>query len=189
MKFPRKVVLPIALALAVGLVVGCGQMPTAPTVTAQTAASSAQQGAQSDGLIGSLVGGLLNLIVRVLHIVGSIGGSLSNGRWQVDIPAGAVNGDGTVTLATASSSSPDCQLGITPSTLNGFSKPVTLTANCSGVSSTVLSTYVIYWYNPNTKVWEEVAGSKVDLARKVVTAPLMHFSQYAVGPSGGRAGW
>ena len=189
MKFPRKVVLPIALALAVGLVVGCGQMPTAPNVTAQAAASSAQQGAEADGLIGGLVGGLLNLLVKVLHLVGSIGGSLSNGRWHVDIPAGAVNGDGTVTLATASATSPDCQLGISPSSLNGFSKPVTLTADCSSVSNNILSTYVIYWYNPNTRVWEEVAGSKVDLTRKVVTAPLMHFSQYAVGPSGGRAGW
>ena len=189
MSFRKIIVAPLALALAVGLVVGCGQMPTAPNVTAQAAASSAQQGAEADGLIGSLIGGLLNLVVKVLNLVGSIGGSLSNGRWRVDIPAGAVNGNGTVTLATASSSSPDCQLGISPSSLNGFSQPVTLTADCSGVSSAVLSTYVIYWYNPNTKVWVEVAGSKVDLNRKVVTAPLQHFSRYAVGPSGGRAGW
>jgi hypothetical protein len=189
MSFPRKVVLPIALALAVGLIVGCGQMPTAPNVTAQAAASSAQQGAQSDGLIGSLIGAVVNLLVKTLNLIGSLGGSLTNGRWRLDIPAGAVDGNGTVTLAVPSLTSPDCQLGISPSSLNGFSKPVTLTADCSGVSNTVLSTYVIYWYNPNTKVWEEVAGSKVDLTRKVVTAPLMHFSQYAVGPSGGRAGW
>ncbi len=194
MSFPRKIVLPIALALAVGLVVGCAQLPTAPSVTAPstaatTAAGSAQQAAQSDGLIGSLIGGVLNLLVRTLHIIGDLGGSLTNGRWRVDVPPGAVDGDGTISITIASASSPACQLDITPATLNHFSAPVTLTADCSSVPSGTLSTYVIYWYNPGTLTWVEVAGSKVDLNRKVVTAPLQHFSKYAVGPSGGRAGW
>jgi len=186
---PRRFILPIALALAVGFAVGCGHMPTAPTATVQAAAGSAQQAAQPDGLIGNLLGGVLNLIFRVLNLVGSLGGSLSNGRWRVDIPANAVSGNGTVTLGVASASSPACQLEISPVSLNHFSTPVTLTVDCSSVSSYTLSSYVIYWYNPNTKVWTEVAGSKVDLSRKTVSAPLQHFSQYAVGPAGGRAGW
>jgi len=190
---PRKFILPIALVLAVGFAVGCGHMPTAPTATVQAAAGSAaggaQQAAQPNGLIGDVVGGLLRLIVRVLNLVGSLGGSLSNGRWRVDIPANAVGGNATVTLGVASSYSPACQLEISPVSLNHFSTPVTLTVDCSSVSSSALSTYVIYWYNPDTQVWTQVAGSKVDLTRKTVSAPLQHFSQYAVGPAGGRAGW
>jgi len=175
--------------LAVGLAAGCGHMPTAPTPTVQATSGGASVAAQPDGLIGDLIGGLLKLIVRVLNLVGSLGGSLSNGRWHVDIPANAVSGNATVTLGVVSSSSPSCQLEIAPATLNHFSSPVTLTVDCRYVSSATLSTYVIYWYDPVKKVWTEVAGSRVDLANKKVSAPLQHFSSYAVGPSGGRAGW
>jgi hypothetical protein len=186
---PRKVLLPIALALAVGLVVGCGQMPTSPAPAVQAAASSAQQAAQPDGLIGSLLGGVLKLLFRVLNLVGSLGGSLSNGRWRVEIPANAVSGNATVSLGVASDSSPDCQLEISPVSLNHFSTPVTLTVDCRSIPASTLSTYVIYWYDPAKLVWTQVAGSKVDLASMSVSAPLQHFSCYAVGPAGGRAGW
>ena len=48
----------------------------------------------------------------------------------------------------------------------------------------------IVWLNPATNTWTPVAGSTVDLNRKIVTAPLQHFSAYAVGPIvGGKAGW
>jgi len=118
-----------------------------------------------------------------------VGGSLSNGRWHVDIPANAVSGDATVSLSVLSDSSPSCQLEIAPATLNHFSSPVMLTVDCRNVPSTTLGTYVIYWFDPGKRVWTEVAGSRVDPASKTVSAPLQHFSSYAVGPSGGRAGW
>ena len=184
---PRKSILPLALALATALSLGCGQMPTAPSTPVQTAAVSARQAAQPEGLIGSLVGGVVSLLVRVLNLVGSLGGSLSNGRWRVVIPPNAVDGNGTVSLVTGDSS-PQCQLEISPASLNHFSTPVTLIVDCQSVSSSALSTYVIYWYNPGTGVWTEVAGSRVDLNTKSVSAPLQHFSTYKVGP-GGKAGW
>jgi len=182
---PRKTLLPIALALAVGLAVGCGHMPTAPATAVQATAGSAQQAAQPDGLIGSLVGGVLKLLVRILNLVGSLGGSLSNGRWRVEIPPNAVNGDATVSLGVTSDSSPSCQLDISPASLNHFSTPVTLTVDCRSVPASDLSSYVIYWYDPVKAAWTEVPGSRVDLASKSVSAPLQHFSGYAVG----RAGW
>jgi hypothetical protein len=186
---PRKVFLPIALVLALGLVVGCGQMPTSPAPAVQAAASSAQQAAQPDGLIGSLLGGVLNLLFRVLNLVGSLGGSLSNGRWRVEIPANAVGGDAKVVLGVAGGSSSECQLEISPVSLNHFSTPVILKVDCRSVSTSALRNYVIYWFDPGKRVWTEVAGSSVDLAGKSVSAPLQHFSRYAVGPAGGRAGW
>lgn len=42
---------------------------------------------------------------------------------------------------------------------------------------------------PATKAWGPVEGSTVDLAKRTVSAPLQHFSAYAVGPKGGKAGW
>jgi len=178
------------LILVVGLAVSCGREPTAPVgMVGQPASAVAKGAVQSDGLIGSVVGDLVNLVFKVLDLVGSIGGSLSNGRWRVDIPPNAVAGNGTVSLGVSSSTSPSCQLGISPSSLNQFSKPVTLTASCAGVSSQDLQNYVIFWYNPGTGTWVPVDGSKVDLTAKTVSAPLLHFSTYSVGPRDSKASW
>lgn len=191
--------------LGTSLLVGCGQMPTAPVpgtsqvgVTSQAtppAAPSPLRAGQAvaptgllDG-VGSVVGGLVGLIVKVLNLVGSVGGTLTNGRWKVVIPPNAVDGSAIVSLGVPSTTSPDCQLEITPATKNHFNVPVTLTVDCRSVPSDQLRQYVIYWYDPVSRTWTPVSGSRVDLVAKSVSAPLQHFSRYAVGPIGGRSGW
>src|SRR5437867_12686106 len=84
----------LACALAfTGLVAlslqGCGQMPTAPNTTSPAPSASVSGSAQSSGLlstIGSVVDLAVKLIVRTLNLVGSLGGSLTNGRWQAVVP-------------------------------------------------------------------------------------------------------
>ena len=186
----RNVVASLLLGmLALGLSAGCFQIVTAPVSPQQLASAPSGQMAQPDGLIGSVVGvvdGLVKLVFKVLSIVGSIGGSVSNGRWRVDVPAGAFDGTATVGVGVASSASPNCQLEISPADKNHFLKPVRLTVNCSGVATEQLKNYVIFWFDPTTKTWVPVSGSTVDLTNKTVSAPLQHFSSYAVG---GKAGW
>jgi len=168
---------------------GCGQLPTAPHAV-ESAATPAQS-AQPAGLIstvGSVVDVLVNLIVRTLNLVGSLGGSLSNGRWRVTIPAGAVDGNATVSLGVPSLTSPQCQLEISSADKNHFSVPVTLTVDCRNLTTDQLRNSIMVWFNPTTKQWVPVEGSKVDLTAKTVSAPLLHFSQYAVAP-GTKAGW
>ena len=173
--------------LIVLAVLGCGQLPTTPRSPDFAAGDTLST--QPASLIGSVVDGSVGLIVRTLNLVGSVGGSLTNGRWTVVIPAGAVDGSASVALGVKTLDDPHCALQISPADKNHFSVPVTLTIDCRYVSSDVLSTYVIYWLDPSTGNWVEVAGSKVDLTRKTVSAPLQHFSQYAAGPAGGKAGW
>ena len=165
---------------------GCGQLPTAPSAV-QSVTESAPA-AQPTGLISSVVDVLVGLIVRTLNLVGSLGGSLGNGRWRVVIPAGAVDGNATVQLGVQTSTSPQCQLEISPADKNHFAVPATLTVDCRSVSSDQLRNYQILWFNPTTRQWVPVQGSKVDLTAKTVSAPLLHFSQYAVGRDG-KAGW
>jgi hypothetical protein len=189
MNAPRRVHVLSALLLAAVVVVGCGQLPTAPALDQQAQATGAARGAEPAGLISTVttvVDGLVRLVVRTLNIVGSVGGSLTNGRWRVDVPANAVSGNATVSLGVEGSTSSWCELEITPVTKNSFSVPVMLRADCRGVSDTALKNYVIFWYNPATKAWVPVEGSRVDLATKTVSAPLQHFSKYSVG---GKAGW
>jgi hypothetical protein len=176
---------------AVGLAAGCVELSTAP-VSPQQVTTASGRTAQADGLIGSVVSvvdAVVKLVVRALTIVGNAGGSLSNGRWRVEVPAGAFDGSATVRIGVATSTSATCQLEISPANKNDFRTPVRLTADCSSVASDQLQNYVIFWFNPATRTWVPVDGSTVDLTRKTVSAPLQHFSAYGVGPKGGKAGW
>jgi hypothetical protein len=175
----------IALAAAASFAVGCAQLPSQPLIEPETSEVTVTH----DGLVSGVTDLLKGLIVRTLNLVGSLGGTLTNGRWKVVIPAGAVDGSAQVGLGVLTSISPSCQLEIYPADKNRFKVPVTLTIDCRSVPLSELKTYTIFWYNPTTRIWEPVAGSKVDLVNKTVSAPLSHFSKYAAGPVGGKAGW
>ena len=105
------------------------------------------------------------------------------------VVVGGVIGRRTVRIGVIDDTSPSCQLEILPAEKNNFRIPVRLTASCSSVPAEQLKNYVIFWFNPATKTWVPVVGSTVDLTRKTVSAPLQHFSVYAVGAKGGKAGW
>ena len=193
MKRLRRLTAVLLLAtLVLGAVAGCSKMAASPVAPVPAGSQANGRAAQSDGLIstvGGIVDGLVKVVFNVLNIVGSVGGTLSNGRWQIDVPAGAIDGTATVGVGVISSTSPSCQLQILPVDKNHFSTPVRLTVSCPNLSDAVLSTYVIFWFNPATKQWVMVDGSTVDLSRRTVSAPLQHFSDYSVGPRGGKAGW
>ena len=192
MRIIRQLLGTLLLAALVGTALwGCGRLPTAPVATAPNASVGLSQSAQPQsllGTVGTVVDGLVGLIVRVLNLVGSIGGSLSNGRWRVDIPSGAVDGNASVSLGVPTLTSPQCQLEILPLDKNHFQVPVTLTIDCRSVPTDELSTWVIYWFDPATGQWVPVSGSRVDLTKRTVSAPLLHFSKYAAGPQT-KAGW
>lgn len=190
MRLTRKFLATLVLfGLTTFTMFGCGRLPTAPTATSSP--TSAGVHASSTGLlstVGGVVDGLVGLVVRTLNLVGSLGGSLTNGRWRVAIPAGAVNGNATVSLGVSSSTSSTCQLEILPSDQNHFQVPVTLTIDCRSVANDDLRNWVIYWFDPSTSQWVPVQGSQVNLTTKTVSAPLLHFSKYSAGPQT-KAGW
>jgi hypothetical protein len=179
-------------AIAVGLATSCMQLPTAPSLQAPGTTATTQRVIQSGSLLGD-IGSILNdatvLITKTVDIVGSLGGSLTNGRWNVVVPPGAVSGTATISIDLPNPLSPACQLEITPATSNHFDVPVELTVDCRLVPVEKLKTYSIFWYDPSTSKWVPVASSTVDLQNKTVSAPLQHFSKYAVGPLDGRASW
>jgi hypothetical protein len=179
-------------AVAVGFATSCGQLPTAPPIHLLGTTAAPQRVVQSGSLLGSVdsvVSDPVSLVTKTLEIDGSIGGSLSNGRWNVTVPPGAVSGTATIRIELPNPASPACQLDITPATSNQFAVPVELTVDCRLVPAEKLKTFSIFWYDPSTSTWVPVASSTVDLQNKTVSAPLQHFSKYAVGPLDGRASW
>jgi hypothetical protein len=192
MRWFKRLASPLALIALVAIsVFGCGRLPTAPTVQSD-ATPTVSRAAQPEGLlsgIGGIVNALVGLLVRTLNLVGSLGGSLTNGRWRVVVPAGAVDGSATVAIGVANTSSPDCKLEIWPSDKNHFSVAAMLTVDCRNVASDQLANYAIYWFDASANQWVELSGSKVNLTNKTVSVSILHFSQYSVGPKGGKAGW
>jgi len=188
MRRARRVLSLIALTgLAAFTLVGCSELPTAPrSEEAAQASTSNPLPASATASISSIVDDVTGLIVKTVELVGSVGASVTGGRWTVVLPPSAVDGNGSVTLATPSATSSICQLEITPADKNHFNVPATLRVDCRGVPIYRLARYVILWHDPSTGAWVPVKGSGVDLAAGTVSAPLQHFSQYKVDT---KAGW
>jgi hypothetical protein len=195
-----------ALTAALFCLAGCGSMPSAPMLDSarvdRTGAAPqavmpvdapADPGAQGGGgtvydpLVPAFGGAAL--VEQTSDLSSDNGGAVVNGRWQVVVPAGAFEGSARISVATPAAKSWAVGLGITPVEKNHFDRPVLLVVDCHGVAPKRLSTWFISWWNPDTKTWVPVAGSVVDMKKKTVSAPLSHFSVYAVGPTAGKSGW
>jgi hypothetical protein len=203
--------LAILLLAAIALIpaIGCMNLTTAPVmphieapVTASTSHVSGGRVATNNGLLDGVVNDLSGLVgvvtstvdslgdvVNSVTIDGSVGGSLTNGRWQVMVPPDAVNGDATVGITVTNVTSNRCELSITPVSKNYFDTPVTLTVDCATVPAGQLRNYTIYWLDPSVGTWVQVDGATVDMTHRTVSAPLKHFSTYCTGPAGGKVGW
>jgi hypothetical protein len=147
------------------------------------------RGRDGGGLLGSILNPLVKLVFQIVKIPFGQGGSVSNGRWRLDVPAGAIAGDATVGIGVQSQSAMSCQLEILPAELNHFATPVTVTATCKDIDRDKLRGYVVWWFDPMQNKWVVLESSKVDLVNGTVSAPLPHCSAYAVGPRDGKAGW
>jgi hypothetical protein len=184
-RIARLLVLPLLIACLAGAW-GCSTHPLGSMAAPVTSVSNptfinGQQAPSSEGLIGSLLGGLLRLVTRVVD--GLVGGAVSNGNWQVVVPPGAYNGSGTVGISVPSSQPAMCDLSISPSSLNHFAVPVQLSYKLGSLDA--LANSAIVWWDPDARVWREVA-STVDSTTLTRTAALSHFSTYGCVS---RAGW
>jgi len=191
MRHNQTTVILLLAVLAIELGAARMQGRTATIRTHDAATTSTKRAAQPGGLVGSpcsIDAGFVRLSMQVLRIADSAGGSLSNGRWHLDIPAGVVDGAAAIGLGVPSRTSSSCQLDILSADRSHLRTPARLTVDCAAVPEEQLKSYVIYSFDPVTNSWKSVPGSTVDLTRKTVSAALLRFSTYAVGTFGGVAG-
>jgi hypothetical protein len=200
-----------ALAATLTFFAGCGSMPSAPVLD-DSSARVANNGVQAqqaytlpsddqtlpDGGSAPMIdpapedelplggGGTQN---QGTMLTEALGGTVRNGRWRVEVPPGAVVGSARVSVTPNSSRAGIVSLGIFPSEKNYFATPVRLVVDCRTVPTSKLRGWFISWYNPATGIWTRVPGSTVDSRRKIVSAPLSHFSLYCVGANPGRSGF
>ena len=113
-------------------------------------------------------------------IDGARGGSLSVGDWKVVVPKGAYVGSATISITVPNTSLKECDLGISPASLNSFKVPVDLW--CKFPNNTEAQASSMFWWDPVAQVWQTIPSACVQPSRH---SYLSHFSKYR----GGRAGW
>jgi hypothetical protein len=185
----------LALLLAAG--VSC---TSTDTLTEAPVASSTDQPSPQFGLIGDLTGGLTNTVGDVTNTVvgtlGSItdlltcspqpyaitsttigpkGGTIKVGTHQLDIPKGAL--EHTVKITAEQIRGSTNSVRFSPEGLH-FDTPAELTMSYENCALVLLQKKIVYT-TENLKILEVL--SSLDLfKKKTVSAPIDHFSRYAV---------
>jgi len=173
----------VALLLLAG--VGC----TSSDTTAPLSPSAEQQAAPSFGLIGDLTGTVVGTLGSVTDLltctpqpyaitrqtIGPKGGVISVGTHQLVIPKGALTAQTSITAEQISGSTNSVRFS--PEGLR-FQQPAALTMTYSNCALVLLQKKIVYT-SEQLKVLEVLQS--LDLfKKKSVTAPIDHFSRYAV---------
>ncbi len=185
-------VIPVLLAALAGaaVVAGCGRQPLAPLPAASGAYVNPTFARVDDTKSGSLAMSSTGPVTGSGDVDGDTGGEVCVGRFRVIVPAGAFEGLATITVTVPDPDVVSCELGISPPEANGFAVPVTLVADCQGVTNVDLANCGTLWFDESAGVWRTVAGTAVDLGDHKVSAQLPHFSIYGICDLlEGRAGW
>jgi len=174
------------------LAVGCASRPTAPEPTPGDVYVNPQfltlGPIPSQSTFSSAPGNPGRELKRKGSVDGAVGGTVCLGRFRVEVPAGAFDGVGDITIVVPDSLELRCDLQITPGRLNAFRVPVLLHVDCSGASNLAdPAKLAIVRFEPSHDWWREVAGDAANAATIEVLAPLEHFSDYGV--VAGKAGW
>lgn len=171
----------LAALLSLTLVVGCGRGPEGSAPTAPKAAPDSGQPTflPAPPPTPALVQGLFS---ETRLIRARDGGEVRQGRFKVTIPPGALAADTYITVRDRSTSYVRCELQ--PHGIQ-FSQPVTLEIDLRGLGWAPYTNWSVYWHQPGN-TWEDQHGV---FTNGRVSAQLWHFSEYAPGMDGGRAGW
>ncbi len=113
--------------------------------------------------------------------IGAAGGSFGNDALTVTIPAGALSAETTFGVTIAPNGAPDARGGTWDLGPNGttFTTPATLTFYAGKIASGIeLAELVIMTVGTNG--WQVLDGITRDATAQTVSAPLMHFSPYAL---------
>jgi hypothetical protein len=111
--------------------------------------------------------------------IGSSGGLVKGDGVELDIPAGALSNDQTITVAATSDSAPDGVSALSPIyrfSPDGlvFAKPVVIKIAFSGDATGAR----VFWTKASSASFEDVGGS---VSGSEVSAQIMHFSSGFVG--------
>ena len=176
----------LGLALLLTAVVSC---TSSDTLTGPAATVSNQQASPSYGLIGDLTGGLVGTLGKVTDLltcspqkyvvktatIGPEGGTLKVGDNLLEIPQGALSSSVEITGEQITGSTNSVRFS--PEGLQ-FDKSAQLTMSYDNCLLVLIQKKIVYT-DENLKILEVLRS--LDLfGKKNVSAPIDHFSRYAV---------
>jgi hypothetical protein len=185
------------LGLSLLLLVGVGCTSSDAALTEAPVTSSSDQAHPEFGLIGGLtntVDGLTNTVVGTLgavtdlllcspqkyevesQVIGSKGGTIRVGSHELVIPKGALKGKVKITAEQVRGSTNSIRFS--PEGLR-FEKPATLTMTYDNCAVVLLQKKIVYT-DEKLKILEVLKASLDIFKKKEVTAPIDHFSRYAL---------
>lgn len=175
---------------AVGLLTGCGEQPTGPSVGVDDPVVIHNTGKGQDlratndgGVVQSgLIGGLVTVVEKTVSgVVGVAGGTLSttltSGQTKLIIPSGALDEAVRIDMYVKQTKPGEryyTEYEFGPHGLV-FNTPSTLGLSLPYADGTVVS---LRWFNPQTNEWEWQASKSVRNGK--VEFSVYHFSKYGI---------
>jgi hypothetical protein len=185
----------LAVALVVGAAACSSDIATAPTApppaTVQSPEVSPSLIGGVTGTLGGVTGTLTDLLrlgyvqctpqpeARAQALIGVGGGTIRAGKHTLTIPAGALSQTVTITMVAPSDSTVDVVFEPEGLTFNRSRTP-TLTLDYSNCGRSLLNLKKRIVYSDNLLNILEILSSLDDLGSSKVSAPIKHFSRYAV---------
>ena len=177
----------LLLALGAALLFGCAGLPTEPSQSLAPGDYIDAPNWAGTGTAEQPVG-LVKEIKKKQQVSGTTGGTVTAGRFTVDVPQGAFDGDGEISVEVPDSTMLRVSLHIT-GVPNDFDEPVALVVDWEdaiGELEPDPSSLQMAWFDEVAGKWV-IIPSEVDLRNKTITSYLEHFSDYGVIQA--KAGW
>lgn len=173
---PRAVT-PLAAAILVVLVAGCGSdMATSPTTMSTTEFTGQPIPLPADERFPQAGDLLAQELPSVTVLVSAAaGGRVTMGRYSLEFPPGALAQDTPITIRQADPAA--MILELKPHGIQ-FSRPVILSARIGGLTAPGARSVGVAWMNPETGLWEVVG--ETGASASVASAGLWHFSDYNI---------
>jgi hypothetical protein len=190
-----------AVGLSLLLLVGVSCTSTDAALTEAPVTSSSDQAQPQFGLVGDLTGGLTSTVngltttvvgtlgsvtdlllcspqpyAKATKVIGPRGGVIRVGSHTLSIPGNAV--EGTVLITAEQVSGKTNSIRFSPEGLH-FEKPATLTMTYDNCAVVLLQKKIVYT-DEKLNILEVLTASLDIFKKKEVTAPIDHFSRYAL---------
>jgi hypothetical protein len=118
----------------------------------------------------------------------SAGGTLTNGRWTLTVPANALATGAHFTLSVAGVRGAACQVQVSPAG-PALASPLTLSVDCHGVPMNRMSDFVILGYDASTTLWTPVGNGNSTTRKHVVSVAIAGAGIFGAGYPDGTPGW
>lgn len=194
---------PLAVAVAVAVISGCGRTPTSPLVDSPASSSLTKPGAAGAGVqptpgpvtppttdpvpADAPDAPTATTVNATTNVNGATGKSLSLGHVRLLVPKHAYRGKADITITEPDPARLEAHLTISPADKNRFFQPVVLTFDAAAVGEDCRMMQVLQ-FDSAKNAWVEIP-STVDELNGTISAPLLRLGKFKAVCEAKRVGW